>query len=85
MRVLFTMQGFEALASVLIRIYRVERTSLVAQAVKHLPEIRENWVQSLGWKYPLEEGVTTHSSILAPWTKESDRLQSMGLQRVRNN
>ena len=37
---------------------------------------------------PLEKGVATHSSILAwkvPWTEESDRLQSMGLQRVRHN
>ena len=33
----------------------------------------------------LEEGMATHSSILAqriPWTEEPDRLQSMGLQRV---
>ena len=29
-------------------------------------------VQSLGWKYPIEEGMATHSSILAckiPWTE----------------
>ena len=42
-------------------------------------------VQSLGWKDPLEEGMTTHSSILAwriPWAEEPGRLQSMGLQRV---
>ena len=35
---------------------------------------------------PLEEGIATHSSILAwkiPWTEEPGRLQSMGLQRVR--
>ena len=25
----------------------------------------ETWVQSLGWEDPLEEGVATHSSILA--------------------
>ena len=34
---------------------------------------------------PLEEGMATHSSILAwkiPWTEEPDGLQSMGLQRV---
>ena len=67
------MQGFEALASVLLnRICRVERASLVAQTVKHLPAMRENWVQSLGWKYPLEEGMTTHSSILA-WGIPMDR------------
>ena len=31
------------------------------------------WVQSLGWEDPLEEEMTTHSSILAwriPWTEE---------------
>jgi len=41
--------------------------------------------QSLGWENPLEEGMTTHSSILAwriPWTEEPGRLQSMRLQRV---
>ena len=34
---------------------------------------------------PLEKGMATHSSILAwriPWTEDSGRLQSMGLQRV---
>ena len=39
----------------------------------------------LCWEDPLEKGMATHSSILAwrlPWTKESGRLQSMGLQRV---
>ena len=25
----------------------------------------ETWVQSLGWEDPLEEGMATHSSILA--------------------
>ena len=42
-------------------------------------------VWSLGWEDPLEEGMTTHFSILPwriPWSKEPDRLQSMGLQRV---
>ena len=40
---------------------------------------------SLGWEDPLEEGMVTHSSILAckiPWIEEPGRLQSMGLQRV---
>ena len=58
-----------------------ERTSLVAQMVKNLPAMQEIWVQSLGWKDPLEKGMVTHSSILAwkiPWTEESGRLQSMG-------
>ena len=34
------------------------------QMVKNLPAMRENWVQSQGWKDPLEEGMATHSSIL---------------------
>ena len=45
--------------------------SLVAQLVKNLPAMRETWIQSLGWEDPLEEGMTTHSSILIwriPWT-----------------
>ena len=35
------------------------------------------WVQSLGWKDPLEKGMVTHSSILAwriPWTEETGGL-----------
>ena len=41
----------------------------------------ETWVQSLGWEDPLEEGIATHSSILAwriPWTEEPGGLQSIG-------
>ena len=33
--------------------------------VKNLPAMQETWVQSLVWEDSLEEGVTTHSSILA--------------------
>ena len=33
--------------------------------VKNLPATQETWVQSLGWEDPLEEGMTTHSSVLA--------------------
>ena len=43
----------------------------------------ETWAGLLGREDPLEEGMTTHSSILAwriPWTKESDGLQSMRCQ-----
>ena len=55
--------------------------------VKNGPAMQETWVQSLGREDPLEKGIATHFSILAwriPWTKESGRLQSMGLQRVRH-
>ena len=47
--------------------------------------MQETWVGSLGWEDPLEEGMATHSSILAwriPWTEESGGLQYIGLQRV---
>ena len=33
--------------------------------VKNPPAVRETWVRSLGWEDPLEEGMATHSSILA--------------------
>ena len=46
--------------------------SLVAQLVKNLPAIWETWAQSLGWEDPLEEGMATHSSILA-WRMPVDR------------
>ena len=39
--------------------------SVVAQIVKNLPAMWETWVQSLGWEDPMEEGMATHSSILA--------------------
>ena len=38
---------------------------LQAQMVKNPPAVQETWVQSLGWEDPLEEGIATHSSILA--------------------
>ena len=53
--------------------------------VKNPPAMQETWVQSLGWEDLLEEGMATHSSILAcmiPWTEKPGRLQSMGSQRV---
>ena len=39
--------------------------SLVAQMVKNPPAMRDWWAQSLGWEDPLEEGMATHSGILA--------------------
>ena len=65
--------------------------SPVAQRVQNLPgmqEIREMWVQSLGWEDALEEGMAAYSGILAweiPWTEEPGGLQSMGLHRVGHN
>ena len=46
--------------------------SLMAQLVKKPPAMQETWVQSLGWKDLLEEGMETHSSILA-WRNPRDR------------
>ena len=45
--------------------------SPVSQLVKNPPAMQETWVRSLGWEDSLEEGMATHSSILAwriPWT-----------------
>ena len=39
--------------------------SLVPQIIKNTPTMQENWVRFLGWEDPLEEGMATHSSILA--------------------
>ena len=50
--------------------------------------MQENPVLFLDWEDPLENGQATHSSILAwrtPWTEESGRLQSVGLQRGRRD
>ena len=58
----------------------------MAQVVKNLPVIQETeemQVQSLDQEDPLEEGMTTHSSIPArriPWTEEPGGLRSMGSQ-----
>ena len=40
--------------------------------VKNPPAMQETWVQSPGWEDPLEEGMGTHSSILA-WRIPMDR------------
>ena len=61
----------------------------MAQWVKNPPamqEMQETQVRFQGQEGPLEEGMATHSSILAwriPWTEESGGLQSMGSQRAR--
>ena len=59
--------------------------SHVVQSVKHLPAIRETWVELLGREVPLEKKMATHSSILVwriPWTEEPGRLQFMGSQEL---
>ena len=46
------------------------------------------WVRSLGWEYPLEEGIATHSSVVA-WgvsrIEEPGGLQSMESHRVKHD
>ena len=64
----------------------------MALVVKNWPakagDVRDLWVQSLGWEDPLEEGMATQSSILAwrtQWTEEPGGLQIIGSQRVGHN
>ena len=45
---------------------------MVAQMVKNPPALWETWVRSMGWEDPLEEGMATHSSILA-WRIPMDK------------
>ena len=54
--------------------------------VKNLSAMWETQVQSLAREDPLEEGMASHSSVLAwriLWTEEPGGLQPMGSQRVR--
>ena len=44
----------------------------MAQTVQNPPAMQETWVRSLDWEDPLEEGMATHSSILA-WRILTDR------------
>ena len=64
---------------------------LRGSAIKNLPamwEPQEMVVQSLGGEDRLEEGMATHSSMLAwriPWAEEPGGLQSIESQRVGHN
>ena len=61
---------------------------LISQEVQKTEFTESQGVQSLGWEDPLEEEMSTHSSILAwkiPWTEQPSGLQSMGSQRVGHN
>ena len=62
--------------------------SLVAQMVRNLPAMQETRVRFLSWEDPLEKEMATHAGTLAwkiPWTEEPGRLQTMGLQTVRDD
>ena len=53
--------------------------------VKNPPAMQETLFRSLGGEDPLEEEMSTHSSMLAweiPWAEEAGGLQYMGSQRV---
>ena len=64
--------------------------SQVVQGVKNPPamqEMQKIWVTSLGQEDPHEEGMATHSNILAwkiPWSEKPGGLQSTGLQRIKH-
>ena len=71
---------------------RVPRKGFSGGSVVKNPLARQEpqkiWVQSLGQKDPLEEGMAPHSSVLAwriPGTAEPDGLLSMGSHRVRHD
>ena len=44
----------------------------MVQKVKNQPAMQETWVQAPGWEDPLEEGMATHSSVLA-WRIPKDK------------
>ena len=63
-------------------------TSQVAQRERICLPMQEMQVRSLGREDPLEKEVATHSSIFTweiPWTEEPDKLQTVGLERVRRS
>ena len=70
---------------------REKVTRFSGSVVKNLPvvqETQEMMVCYLGLEDPLEEGMATHSSILAwriPWTEDPGELESMGSQRFGHN
>jgi len=62
--------------------------SQAAQWLRICLPVQVMWIQSLGWEDPLEEGMATHSGVLA-WRKsrmeEPGGLQSTGSQRITNS
>ena len=62
--------------------------SQVAQMVKTLPAMWENQVQSLGWEVSLENGMVTHSSVLAweiPWQEKRATVHGLTKSQTRLN
>ena len=56
----------------ILDLIKYDWASLMAQMVKNSPAMQETQVRSLAWEDPLEEGMATHSSILA-WRIPMDR------------
>ena len=87
----FLSLSFKSFVYMCVYIYIHTHIFSSGSAIKNLPamqELQETQVLSLGQEDPLEEGMATHSSILAwriPWTEDPGRLQSMGSKRVRHN
>ena len=75
-------------SSVCLALWKCYGASTMAQQVKNPPAMQEMQVQSLNQEDLLEEGMATHSSILAwriPWTEEPGGLWSLKAQRVGHN
>ena len=64
--------AFHAKSFLIFFFFLISYSSLVTQMVKNPPAMQETWLQSLGWKDPVAEGMATHSSILA-WRIPMDR------------
>ena len=67
---------------------RLPTPIFLAEMVKNPPAMQETWVRFLDWEDSLEEGIATHSSILAwriPWTEELSGLQSVGSRGVEHD
>ena len=89
--------GHSLLSLKLYPLFKGQRTSSVSQIGNtnflsfprgSLGFLGGSEVRSPGGEDPLEKGMATHSSILAwelPWTEETGKLQSMGLQRIRQD
>ena len=53
-----------------------------------MQEMQKTWVRVMGWEDPLEEGMATHSSVLAwriPRTEEVGGLQSVSQSQPQLN
>ena len=63
--IILVVEGCPVHCKMFSSIPRVYQAFLVSQLVKNPLAMQETWLQSLGWKDPLEKGTATHSNILA--------------------